>query len=170
MTGRCGSAVVTTPSDREIRITRRFDAPAALVFEAWTTPVHVRRWWTSEAAPLVVCEIDLRVGGSWRYVSRDQDGIELGWRGTFREVEAPERLVTTELFEGNPAGEAVTTATFREVEAGTTELVIDVLHRNRVNRDRHLAAGMESGLQRSMDRLERLVTDAGFVRRERQER
>jgi len=99
---RPGSATVTTPSEREILITRTFDAPAERVFDAWTTPEHVRRWWGSEEAPLVECDIDLRIGGSWRYVTLGTDGTEFAWHGTYREIERPGRLVSTEVFEGSP--------------------------------------------------------------------
>jgi len=153
---RHGSATVTTPSDREILITRTFDAPAARVFDAWTTPEHVRQWWGSEEAPLVVCEIDLQVDGSWRYVSLGPDGTELAWHGTYREVERPGRLVSTEVFEGFPGAESVNTATFTEQD-GTTTLTVTVLHASKENRDGHLDSGMESGMQHVLDRLEDLV-------------
>ena len=116
---RHGSAVVTLPSDREILITRAFDAPAALVFKAWTTPELVRRWWGFESSPLVVCDIDLRPAGAWRYVTREADGTELGWHGTYLEIEVPRRLVSTEVFEGYPEGEAQNTLTLTERD-GTT--------------------------------------------------
>jgi uncharacterized protein YndB with AHSA1/START domain len=150
---RYGSATVTTPSDLEICITRTFDAPAALVFRAWTTPALVRRWWGSDTAPLVVCDIDLRVGGSWRYVTRDESGLELGWHGTYREIAAPHRLVSTEVFEGYPDGEALNTMTLEERD-GSTLLTAMVRHTSRANRDGHLDSGMEGGMQLTFDRLE----------------
>jgi uncharacterized protein YndB with AHSA1/START domain len=153
---RFGSAKVTLPSDREIRITRRFDAPAALVFECWTTPEHIRNWWSWESVELVVCENDLRVGGQWRYVTRDEHGTELGWHGTHLEIDAPHRLVSTEVFEGYPDGEATNTMLLIE-EAGVTTMDVVVLHQSRENRDGHLQSGMEHGLQHTMDRLERLL-------------
>jgi uncharacterized protein YndB with AHSA1/START domain len=156
MTLRHGTATVSLPSDREILITRVFDAPPELVFEAWTTPEHVKRWWSDDAAPVVVCEIDLRVGGSWRYVTRDADGTELGWHGTYREIGPPHRLVSTEVFEGFPEGAALTTATFTEQD-GTTVLSITVLHTSRANRDGHVGSGMEAGMQRGFDRLDQVV-------------
>lgn len=156
-TTRHGSATVTTPSDREILITRTFDAPAARVFDAWTTPDHVRRWWGSEEAPLTVCDIDLRVGGSWRYVMRDAEGNELGWHGTYRAIERPGLLVSTEVFEGFPDAEAVNTATLTEDEHGTTTMTVTVLHSSKENRDGHLNSGMESGMQVVLDRLEDLL-------------
>jgi len=153
---RHGGATVTTPSDREILITRTFDAPAARVFDAWTTPEHVRQWWGSDDAPMVECDIDLRVGGAWRYVTRGTDGTEFAWHGTYREVERPGRLVSTEVFEGFPDAEAVNTATLTEDE-GTTTLTVTVLHSSKENRDGHLNSGMEAGMQVVLDRLEDLV-------------
>jgi uncharacterized protein YndB with AHSA1/START domain len=153
---RHGSATVTLPSDREIRIERTFDAPPAVVFEAWTNPDYVRRWWSTDDAPVVVCDIDLRVGGGWRYVTRTADGLEMGWHGTYREVEAPGRLVATEVFEGYPEGEAVNTMTLTEHE-GTTKMTVVVLHSSRDNRDGHVNSGMEGGMQLALDRLEDLV-------------
>ncbi len=153
---RHGSATVTTPSDREILITRTFDAPAARVFEAWTTPDQVRQWWGSEDAPMVECDIDLRVGGSWRYVTRGSDGTEFAWHGTYLEIDRPGRLVSTEVFEGFPDAEAVNTATLTE-EDGTTTLTVTVLHSSKQNRDGHLNSGMEAGMQLVLDRLEDLV-------------
>lgn len=150
---RRGSATVTLPSDHEIRITRVFDAPAQVVFDVWTTPEHVRRWWSDDRAPLVVCDIDLRVGGSWRYVTRDEAGAEAGWRGTYQEIDAPHRLVTTEMFESHPDGQALDTWTLVEHD-GTTVLTVNVLHTTQENRDGHLNSGMEPGMQLALDRFE----------------
>jgi uncharacterized protein (TIGR03086 family) len=155
---RHGTAVVSLPSDLEIQITRIFDAPAALVFEAWTTPALIRRWWGYEQAPLVVCEMDLRVGGSWRYVTRDADGVELGWHGECREIDAPRRLVASEVFEPFPEAGAVNTLTLTEHPDGTTTtLVVNVVHQSRENRDGHVNSGMETGMQQTFDRLETLL-------------
>lgn len=156
LTNRHGSAVVTLPSDLEIAITRIFDAPKQLVFEAWTTPALVRQWWGWETSELVVCDIDLRPGGEWRYVTRDADGVELGWHGTYRDVEFPDRLVSTEIFEGFPDGEAVNTLTLTERD-GETVLAVTALYTCREHRDGHLASGMERGMQHSLDRFEDLV-------------
>ncbi len=153
---RHGSATVTTPSDLEILITRTFDAPAERVFDAWTTPEQVRQWWGTEDAPLVVCEIDLQVGGSWRYVVEYLDGKDLGWHGTYREIERPNRLVSTEVWEPFPDGESVNTMTLTE-DDGTTTLTVTVLHSSKENRDGHLNSGMEAGMQVVLDRLEDLV-------------
>ena len=96
---RHGSAVVTLPSDTEILITRKFDAPSALVFKALTTPELVKRWWGFDTSVWKVCDIDLRVGGTWRYVIEDGD-MEVGFHGVYREIDAPHRIVSTEAFEG----------------------------------------------------------------------
>ncbi|MET0144843.1 MAG: SRPBCC family protein [Ilumatobacteraceae bacterium] len=158
---RHGTAVVTLPSDREIVITRQFDAPAALVFKAYTTPELVKRWWGFDTSQWVQCDIDLRVGGTWRYVTKEQtpDGeLEVGFHGEYREIESPGRLVTTEVYEGFPDAEALDTAVFDEHD-GVTTLTVTVLHSCQEHRDGHIASGMEGGMQISMNRLEDLVVE-----------
>ena len=159
-TNRHGSAIVTLPSDREIRITRQFDAPAALVFKAWTTPELVRRWWGWDSSAWLVCEIDLRVGGRWRYVTREAKGFEVGFHGDYREIEAPRRIVYTEVFEGfpDPDGAALATLVFDEQD-GVTTMTITALHSCTEHRDAHLSSGMERGMQFSMNRLEDVVEE-----------
>ncbi len=152
---RHGTATVTLPSDTEILITRSFDAPAELVFRAFTTPEHVKRWWGFETAVWEVCDIDLRVGGSWRYVVREGD-MEVGFHGVYREIEAPHRLVSTEVFEGFPDGEAVNVVTLTEVD-GVTTLTTLVQHSSKEHRDGHVDSGMEGGMQISFNRLEDLL-------------
>ena len=156
---RFGSAVVTLPTDTQIKIVRVFDAPADLVFEAWTTPALVRRWWGTDEHPLTVCDIDLRVGGSWRY-AMSMNGAELGWHGTYRAIAAPHRLESSEVFEGFPDGQAVNTLTLDEV-GGTTTLTVVVQHQTKANRDGHIASGMEAGMQRTLDQLETLLIAPG---------
>ena len=158
MITRHGSATVTLPSDREIRIERTFDAPAEVVFEAWTNPDYVRRWWSGDDAPVITCEIDLRVGGSWRYVTRTTDGVEMGWHGTYHEIAAPGRLVSTEVFEGYPEAESVNTMTLTERD-GTTTMTVIVAHTSTEHRDGHVNSGMEGGLQLALDRLEDLIVE-----------
>ena len=148
---RYGSAVVTLPNDTQILITRSFDAPAEAVFTAYTTPAYVRRWWGFEAAEWLVCEIDLRVGGAWRFVLRYND-VEFGFHGVYREVERPTRLVTTEVFEGTPDAHHVNTTTFEEVD-GVTTMTVLVQHESQEHRDGDIASG-EAGVQVSYDRLE----------------
>ena len=153
---RHGSAVVTLPNDTDIVITRSFDAPAALVFKAYTTPELVKRWWGFETSEWLVCDIDLRVGGQWRYVTREEtpDGtFEVGFHGEYREIEVPGRLVSTEVFEGMPDAAALDTVVFDEVD-GVTTMTMTVTHSCKEHRDGHIASGMEGGMQISMDRLE----------------
>jgi len=163
MSDRHGSATVTLPTECEILITRIFDTPVDVVFEAWTTPDLVKRWWASDDAPLSVCDIDLRVGGSWRYVQQGPSGTELGWHGTYREIAAPERLVSTEVFEGFPDAESVNTLTLSE-DDGTTTLSVLVRHATRENRDGHIDSGMEPGMQIVLDRLEDLLSSSAAHR------
>jgi uncharacterized protein YndB with AHSA1/START domain len=152
-----GSATVSLPSDTEILIERRFDAPVLRVFAAFTTPEHIRRWWGFPTSEMIVCENDLRVGGAWRYVTREADGTEYGWHGECLELDAPHRMVSTEVFEGFPDAVAVNTARFTD-EAGATRLTVNVRHLTRENRDGHLNAGMETGMQITFNRLEELLT------------
>jgi uncharacterized protein (TIGR03086 family) len=156
---RHGTAVVTLPSDNEILITRRFDAPAASVFLAWTTPEYVRRWWGSDEAPLVLCDIDLRVGGNWRYVSRHRDHGELGWHGTFEAIVPDAALVSSEVFEGVPDAESRNSLTLTEHD-GVTTLTVLVTHKSRENRDGHINSGMEAGMQQTLDRLADIISPA----------
>jgi uncharacterized protein YndB with AHSA1/START domain len=155
---RHGSAVVTLPSDTEMLITRSFDAPAELVFKAWTTPELVKRWWGFETSEWLVCEIDLREGGQWRYVIRDRD-MEVGFHGEYREIRRPHRLVSTEVYEGYPEGGSLNTMTLEEVD-GVTTMTTLVQHEKPEHRDAQLASGMEEGMQVSYDRLEDLVRQA----------
>jgi uncharacterized protein (TIGR03086 family) len=159
MSTRHGSAVVTLPSDTTILITRVFEAPAVLVWDLITMPRHVLRWWGPIWSPLVSCEIDLRVGGSWRYVS-EMDGQELGWHGVYREIEPPHRIVSTEVFEGFPDAASVNTMTLTEVDCVTTLQTL-VQHTSREHRDGHIDSGMEGGMQETFNRLDDLITVAG---------
>jgi uncharacterized protein YndB with AHSA1/START domain len=152
---RHGSAVVTLPSDTEILITRQFDAPAALVYRAYTTPELVKRWWGFESSVWKVCEIDLRVGGSWRYVIQERD-FEVGFHGEFRELSPPYRLVSTEVFEGMPDAAALSIIDFEEVDGVTTMRTL-VQHAEQAHRDAHIESGMEGGMQVSMDRMEDVI-------------
>jgi uncharacterized protein YndB with AHSA1/START domain len=155
---RHGSAIVTLPSDTEILITRQFDAPAELVFKAYTTPELVRRWWGFETSEWLVCDVDLRVGGTWRYVVKDDD-YEVGFHGEFREIDRPHRIVSTEVFEGMPDAHSVNTTTFEELD-GVTTMTTLVQHTDAEHRDAHIQSGMEAGMQVSYDRLEDVATSA----------
>jgi uncharacterized protein YndB with AHSA1/START domain len=160
ITDRHGSAVVTLPSDTEVLITRRFDAPAALVFKAYTTPELVRRWYGFAEDEWLVCEIDLRVGGKWRYVTKHID-FEVGFHGEYREIDAPGRLVATEAFEGIPdpdGNAALDTVTFDEVD-GVTTMTLLVQMSSKETRDMMIESGMEGGMQISYDRLEDVLRE-----------
>jgi uncharacterized protein YndB with AHSA1/START domain len=151
-----GTATVTLPTDEQILITREFDAPKHLVYRAWTTPELVKRWWSGGHGEVTIAEIDLRVGGMWRYVMVANEGFEVGFHGEYREIVPDERLVTTEVYEGMPDGEAVDTLTLTEVE-GRTTLTILVQHSCQEHRDAHINSGMEAGMQKSMDLLEQVA-------------
>ena len=147
----------TTPSDREITLTRLFDAPRQLVFEAMTKPEHVRRWWGAldNRYSVIVCEIDLRPGGAWRYVGRGPKG-EFAFRGVYREIAAPGRLVYTEIYEPFPDGESVVTQVLTE-EGGKTRLTLTAEYPSKDVRDTVLKTGMEKGAAVSYDRLEDIL-------------
>ena len=159
MTTDSRKAKVTLPSDRQILITREFDAPKELVWKAWTTPELVRRWWHANRGEMTVCEMDLRVGGSWRYAMVTPDSVEVGFHGEYREIEPFERLVSTEAYEGIPdadAHAAVDTLTLAEIGDHTLMTVL-VEHPTKEGRDMHVESGMEDGMQDAMDLLEEAV-------------
>src|SRR5262245_46330102 len=149
---------VTTPSDREIRITRLFDAPRHLVFEAMTRPEHVRRWWGNldERYSVTECEIDLRVGGAWRFVGRGPEGQYPAFYGVYREIDAPSRLVYTEIFEPFPDAESVVTQILTE-EGDKTRLTVTSSYPSIEVRDMVLKTGMEHGAALSYDRLDEVA-------------
>jgi uncharacterized protein YndB with AHSA1/START domain len=154
-----GTAKVTLPSDTQILITREFDAPRELVWRAWTTPELVRRWWHANRGEMTVCEIDLRVGGTWRY-AMDVEGFgEVGFHGEYREIVPNERLVSTEVYEGIPDADeqaALDTLTLEEVD-GRTLMSVLVEHPTKEGRDAHIESGMEDGMQDAMDLLEEVA-------------
>jgi len=156
---RYGSAVFTLPSDNEILVTREFDAPANLVFDAWTTPDLVKRWWAGDRGEVTEAQIDLRIGGRWRWVMTANGGFEVAFSGEYREIDRPHRLVRTEVFEMFPDAEAVSTITFNESN-GVTTLRILGHYPSQEHRDAAIASGMEGGLQTSLDELERLLLQA----------
>lgn len=157
---RSGIARVTLPTDEQILITRAFDAPKHLVYKAWTTPELVKRWWHANRGEATIAEIDLRVGGRWRYVMVTADGFEVGFHGEYREIVPNERIVATEVYEGMPEGapeeEALNTVTFTEAN-GRTTLTILVQHTSKEHRDAHIDFGMEAGMQEAMDLLEQVA-------------
>ena len=158
-----GTATVTLPQDDQILITREFDAPRHLVYRAWTEPELVRRWWAGRRGEVTSSEIDLRVGGAWRYVMIAHDGHEVGFHGEFREIVPDERIVSTEVYEGAPEGEAVNLITFTEAGDRTTLSILMQLPSREV-RDIIIATGMETGMQESMDLLEEVAVSLTEVR------
>ncbi|HET9738734.1 MAG TPA: SRPBCC family protein [Solirubrobacteraceae bacterium] len=150
------SAKVTLPADDQILITREFDAPRHLVYKAWTTPELVGRWWTAKRGEATVMEIDLQVGGKWRYVMVADGGMEVGFHGEYREIVPNERIVSTEVFEGAPDAESVNLLTLTETD-GRTRLEILVQHQSKEHRDMHINSGMEAGLQDALDLLEEVA-------------
>ena len=150
------TATVTLPTDEQILITREFDAPRHLVFQAYTKPELVKRWWHANRGEMKVAEIDLRIGGEWRYVSVTDNGFEVAFHGEYREVVPNERLVSTEAYEGIPdpdANATLNTATFTEKD-GRTTLTILVEAPSKAIRDAIIESGMEAGLQDALDLLE----------------
>jgi uncharacterized protein YndB with AHSA1/START domain len=158
LTANRDSFTVTTPSDQEIRMTRLFNAPRDLVFEAMTKPQHVREWWgrLGDGYSVPVCEIDFRVGGKWRFVNRHPRG-EAAFHGEYREIAPPDRVVFTEIFEEFPDSVSVVTAELTE-EGGQTRLTATVRYPSLEVRDIVLRTGMSTGAGISYDRLEDLVT------------
>ena len=151
-----GTAMVTLPTDTQILITREFDAPKHLVYKAWTTPEHIKRWWSGDRGEVTIAEVDLRVGGSWRYVMTANGGFEVAFHGEYREIVPNERIVSTEIFEGMPEGEAVNTHMFTEKD-GRTTLTLLVQHTSQEFRDAVINSGMEAGMQEAMDHLEQVA-------------
>jgi uncharacterized protein YndB with AHSA1/START domain len=151
---------LTTPSDREITITRLFDAPRRLVFDAMTIPEHVRRWWgiLDDKHSVTVCEIDLRVGGAWRFVGRGPEGEIPAFYGIYREIAPPERLVYTENFEPFPDAEAIVTQVLTE-EGGKTRLTVTSLYPSLDVRDMVLKTGMDKGAALSYNRLDDVASE-----------
>ena len=157
-----GTLKIMAHSDREIVMTRVFDAPRSMVFDACTKPELVKRWLLGpDGWSMPVCEIDLRVGGTYRYVwRRDRDGTEMGMGGVYREIVAPERIVATEKFDESwYPGEAVGTLVLVE-QSGKTTLTQTMLYESRESRDAVLKSPMESGVAASYDRLAELLEKA----------
>jgi uncharacterized protein YndB with AHSA1/START domain len=154
-----GTATVTLPTDEQILITREFDAPKELVYKAWTTPELVKRWWHANRGEVTLAEIDLRVGGTWRYVSKTPDGFEVAFHGEYRELVPNERIVSTEAYEGIPDADAnatLNTLTLTEAD-GRTTLSVLVQAPSKETRDAIIDSGMEAGMQDAMDLLEQVA-------------
>jgi uncharacterized protein YndB with AHSA1/START domain len=158
-----GTATVTLPADDQILVTREFDAPKHLVYEAWTTPELVKQWWSGHRGSVASAEIDLRVGGRWRYVMVANEGFEVAFHGEFREIVPDERIVTTEVYEGVPGGDddpPLNLITFTETE-GRTKLELLTQCPSRQVRDMIIDSGMEGGMQEAMDKLEQVANSLG---------
>jgi uncharacterized protein YndB with AHSA1/START domain len=144
---------VTTPSDREIEMTRVFDAPRELVFEAHSSCEHMSHWWGPRKYEVISCEIDFRPGGKWRIVHRGPDGEEFGFRGEYREIVKPERITWTFEFEGWPGQVSVETMTLEEHDGKTTVKAVSAYDTAEA-RDAMLESGMESGAAETYERLD----------------
>lgn len=155
-----GKVQVTLPTDEQILMRREFDAPKHLVYRAWTTPALVKRWWSGLRGEMKVVDIDLRVGGKWRYVMIAHGELEVAFHGEYTEIVPNERIVTTEIYEGAPAPppghEPLNIITFSEKE-GRTTLDLLVQCPNKELRDMIVSSGMEEGVQEQMDVLEELA-------------
>jgi len=155
-------AKVTLPSDEQILIEREFDAPRHLVYKAYTTPELVKRWWHANRGEVTLVEIELRVGGRWRFVMVASGGLEVGFHGEYREIVPNERIVSTEVYEGLPEGvseadaETTNTATFAEAH-GRTTLTILIQATSKASRDAIIDSGMEAGLEDALRLLEQVA-------------
>jgi uncharacterized protein YndB with AHSA1/START domain len=153
-----GTATVTLPTDEQILIVREFDAPRHLVYKAWTTPELIKRWWSGKRGSVTIAEVDLRVGGTWRYVMSANEGFEVAFHGEFREIVENERLVNTEVYEGAPAeGEPPLNIVTVTEEDGRTTLELLVQCPSKEVRDAIMSSGMEGGLQEQMEILDELL-------------
>jgi uncharacterized protein YndB with AHSA1/START domain len=162
MPATSGTAVLTLPADTEILMVREFDAPRHLVYKAYTTPQLVKRWWAGKRGDVTVAEIDLRVGGRWRYVMVAEGGFEVAFHGEYLEIVPDERLVNTEIFEGAPeAGAAIVTCTFEELDEGRTKLSMLTRVDSLQIRDMIIDSGMETGAQEGLDILEEIAIELG---------
>jgi uncharacterized protein YndB with AHSA1/START domain len=165
MGARSSELTITTPSDQEIVMTREFDAPRDLVFEAHTSCEHMSRWWGPRKYEFASCEIDFRPGGKWRIVHRGPEGEEYGFRGEYREIVPPERIVWTFEFEGFPGSVSVETLTLEEHD-GKTTLTATSVYNTVEERDGMLQSGMEEGAKETMERLDEYleILKAGAAR------
>ena len=154
------TAKLTLPTDEQIVITREFDAPRHLVYRAYTTPDLVKRWFHAKRGTVTIADIDLRVGGTWRYVMVTDSGEEVAFHGEYRELVPDERIVTTEVYEGvpepEPGQEVVNTVTLEEVD-GRTRWTLVIQCPSREVRDAIVDSGMEEGLQDALDLIEELA-------------
>jgi uncharacterized protein YndB with AHSA1/START domain len=159
-----GTALLTLPTDTQILITREFDAPKHLVYKAASTPELIERWWTAKRGTMKVCEVDLRIGGKWRYVMDADGGFEVAFHGEYKEIVPNERIVSTETFEGafpeghefSPEDYVLNTLTLTEVDGRTTLTLLSECGTQEV-RDTIISSGMEAGMQDAYDLLEQVA-------------
>jgi uncharacterized protein YndB with AHSA1/START domain len=154
-----GKAVVTLPADTQILIVRSFEAPKHLIYRAWTTPELIKRWWHAKRGTVTVADVDLRVGGMWRWVMMTDRGFEVAFHGEYREIVPNERIVYTEVYEGFPGADenpAVVTLTLTEA-SGRTTITELVEVTTREIRDAIIDSGMEAGMQDAMDLMEEVA-------------
>ena len=150
-------ATLTMPSDTELVITREFNAPRALLFEALSKPDHVKRWYGLRQLSMTVCEMDFRPGGRWRYVLHDPaHGMDHAFSGEYQEIEAPSRIVSTERYEAIPNSDYLATVTLAEAN-GRTTLTSHLVYQSKAHRDGHVMSGMEAGMQETYQRLDELL-------------
>jgi uncharacterized protein YndB with AHSA1/START domain len=154
-------ATVTTPGDRDIHIEREFDAPRDRVFALFTDPELVSQWWGPRGTRAEVVEMDARTGGDWRFICHNSDGSSTGFRGTFREITPPERVVQTFEWDGMPGYVSVDSAEFFELPDGRTKMVVTSLFHTTEERDGMLGAGMEGGMNETYQRLDELLAEHG---------
>jgi uncharacterized protein YndB with AHSA1/START domain len=150
------TAALTTPTDREIRVERVFDAPRDRVFAVYTDPELIPEWWGPRGTTTVVDAMDVRPGGSWRFIARNSDGSESAFRGTYREVTPPERIVQTFEWEPMPGHVSVETATFEDLGDRTKVITSSIFHTTE-ERDGMLGSGMEGGMNETYARLDELL-------------
>jgi uncharacterized protein YndB with AHSA1/START domain len=160
-----GAMTMSVPSDREIVLTRDFEAPRSLVFEMFVKPEHLKRWWGLRGSTLTVCDVDLRPGGAWRYVTRGAKGHENPFKGIYKEITPPERLVYTLVYDVEGAREhpGLVTDVFTE-KAGVTTLVENMLFPSKEARDGLLQSDMKSGAAETFDRLAELLATLTVAR------
>jgi len=155
---KAGTTTLTTPSDREVITERVFDAPRDRVYAAFTDPELIPQWWGRRRTTTLVDKLDVRPGGAWRFVERNSDGSENGFRGTFREVTPPESLVYTFEWEGMPGHVVVDTVSFEDLD-GRTKVTNTSLFHTTEERDGMLESGMEKGLNESYEQLDELLAE-----------
>jgi len=160
-----GTLKVATPTEREIVLTRIFDAPRKLVFEGLTKPELLKRWFGPRGWSLAVCEVDLRVGGKWRFMLRGPDGREMGMSGVYREIAPPDRMVNSEAFDDYPGSSVVTTVLVEE--GGKTTMTVTALYESQEIRDAVIKSGMEHGAAETYDRLAEVLVSPGAFGMER---